>query len=231
MGALALRPADLQEIEGEPRVRDLRLGEALGYSNPIDVRKLIRRNREQLERHGAIFAIVAKIPNTRGRPSVEYYLNERQAYRLCMWSDAAFAAAVQEQMVEVFFAYRHGQLAAAEANDPWARLEKRIAYLERLIQAQALVESPEYARAITYAPSVFRLEKPDGRRRNQRYPKFWHDMPVRAAVIALHRQMTIHQAVKTLGAEFGAERAPSKSTLHRVWQQLDQVRGVKGSVH
>ncbi|MGG2329467.1 hypothetical protein ACE40V_24250, partial [Salmonella enterica] len=79
MGALALRPADLREFEGEARVQDLRLAGVLGFENPVNIRKLIRRNRARLERHGLIFATVEKFPGQRRGPAGEtFFLNERQ---------------------------------------------------------------------------------------------------------------------------------------------------------
>lgn len=57
-----------------------------------------------------------------------------------------------------------------------------------------------------------------------RRPSFWGDLPVREAVIALHRQATIDAAICTLEAKFGKERTPSRSAIGRVWKQLDKDR-------
>ena len=115
MGAVALRTADLREFDGEPRLLDLRLAEVLGFEQQRDIRKLIKRNIARLERHGAIFSTMARFPGQRRGPAAtQYHLNEKQAYRLCMWSEAPNADAVQEQMVEVFFAYRHGRLVESQ---------------------------------------------------------------------------------------------------------------------
>ncbi|HEY9552396.1 hypothetical protein [Allosphingosinicella sp.] len=65
----------------------------------------------------------------------------------------------------------------------------------------------------------------EGRPRRQRYPNFWHDLPVREAVIARHRQMTIDQAVAEVTLEFGKERTPSRSAVHRTWKRLDHIPG------
>lgn len=225
MGALALRPADLREFNGQARVQDLRLAEVLGFANPVDIRKLIRRKREQLEVHGELFATVARKSGARGRPINSFYLNERQAYRLCMWSDAPNADAVQEQMVEVFFAWRHGKLVSTHDADPrWAAMELRLAHIERLLESQRIVESREYAVAVTYAPEIFALHRPDGSLRKQRRPKFWSDIEVREALIQMHRQMPLHLAVKALIDAFGESRAPSKSAIHRFWKQHDLTR-------
>lgn len=116
-------------------------------------------------------------------------------------------------------------------DDAWRRMERRVDDLERLLQSQSMVESQPFAVAITYAPAVFRLERPDGSLRKQRNPKCWADLPVREAIIALHRQMTLVRACDEIAAQFGADRAPSRSALARIWKQLDLIRGVKGSVH
>lgn len=108
----------------------------------------------------------------------------------------------------------------------WEALDRRIAQLERLLATQTVVESRGYAIAVTYSPPVFRLCRQDGELRSQRYPKVWSDLPVREMVIRLHRQMPLEQAVEVISAEFGPERAPSRSALGRIWKHLDQTRGV-----
>lgn len=224
MGALALRPADLREFEGEARVHDLRLGEVLGYENPKKVRELVRRHRAEMLTHGVLTQSEAKPlrGSAGGRPERAFVLNEAQALLICMFSRTTRAAEVRGQIIQVFLAWRRGQLVEG---DGWSRLERRIEQLERLLGSQAMAETPEYAVAITYAPSVFRLYHDDGRLRGQRYPNFWGDLEVRRAATALHRQVTIAQAVEQLNAEFGAGRAPSRSALHRYWKQLDKTRG------
>ncbi len=58
-----------------------------------------------------------------------------------------------------------------------------------------------------------------------RRPKFWSDLPVREAAIALHRRVTLDQAVDQLTEQFGPERAPSKSALGRLWLLIDRQPG------
>lgn len=108
----------------------------------------------------------------------------------------------------------------------FARLEKRMGQIEQLLSLQATVQSPEYAKAATYAPAMFRLRDDNGRLRAMRGFKCWSDLPVREGVIARHRQMTIAQAVDELTEQFGADRAPSKSALARIWKKLDLLIGV-----
>ena len=125
----------------------------------------------------------------------------------------------------MFFAYRHGHLTPADQSGAaWSALEQRLNQIERLLRGQAMVESPEFARAVTFAPPVFRLTRADGRLRNQKRPKFWHDIEVREALIRLHRQTTVLRARATVIAELGEDRAPSTSAIHRFWKDLDQTR-------
>jgi hypothetical protein len=229
MGVLALRPADLQEFDGEARVRDVRLGEVLGMAQPLNIRQVIEKNAEELASHGSIHAARELIEHGKGgrREITAYHLSEPQALLICMFSRAPNAAAARAQIIKVYMAYRHGQLVSADRNDPWVRMERRIEQLEELIRGQRVFLSPEYAEAVAYAPSVLRLTKPDGSPvKRQRRPNFWPDLEVRQALIARHRQMTIDQALEEIADEFGEERVPSRSAVGRFWCQLDEIRAV-----
>lgn len=61
----------------------------------------------------------------------------------------------------------------------------------------------------------------------RRVPGFWSDRPVREAVIAAHREMSINELIARLTAQFGADRAPSRSAIHRAWQQLDKFKAAE----
>lgn len=116
----ALSIADIHSFNDEPRVLDLRLAEALGFERARDVRKLIERNMEELESHGLICAMVAQIkpdennPRGAGKPGTEYHLNETQALLVCMFSRTVKAAEVRRLLIEVFMAWRKGELAPPE---------------------------------------------------------------------------------------------------------------------
>lgn len=237
MGALALCPADLRAIDGEPRVRDLRLGEVLGFSQIRDLRKIIRRNIDELAQHGAVSRHRGAKPLTGsagGRPEEGFLLNEAQALLICMFSRTRTAAAVRKQIIDVFIAYRHGKLtpskptgqpvAANDRDERWAKNSRRFKRLRDAVSMQDLVQAEKFAHALAYVPTILFLEHDDGRRRKQRRPRWWGDMPVRSALVALHRQMTIDDAIIILEAEFGPERAPSRSSLGRFWRSLDDMR-------
>jgi hypothetical protein len=105
---------DLAVIEGDegPRVQDIRLAEMLELGRARDIRQLIERNREELERHGPLrcHTAMAERPQGGGRVATEYWLNEPQAILLCMKSNAPRAEDVRSEIIAVFQAWRHGKL-------------------------------------------------------------------------------------------------------------------------
>ena len=109
MKTTSLQLHDLADHDGEPRVQDLRLAEALEFNRPRDIRQLIDRNREELERYGPLRCRTATPPN--GGPTLsEYWLNEPQALIICMKSEAPRAADCRQEIIEVFMAWRTGKL-------------------------------------------------------------------------------------------------------------------------
>lgn len=55
-----------------------------------------------------------------------------------------------------------------------------------------------------------------------RRPPWWSDAKVRELVIAGHRQKTLDEVVAEIVALYGAERAPSRSSVGRVWMRIDR---------
>lgn len=101
-------------------------------------------------------------------------------------------------------------------------LEERLERLERVIAAgRPDMASEELA--------LFGPTWPNGRKRTQRFPKYWHDVPVREAVIALHRKRTINGAFAELVSRFGRARSPSRTALHRAWQRIDEAMAGVGA--
>lgn len=113
---------DLKLLDDTPRVHDLRLAEALGFGQPYDIRPLIKRNGEELSKHGEVFGTVPKTSPNGGRPTTEYWLNEPQSILICMFSRTDKAAEVRREIIEVFMAWRRGHLAPG-ASPPTAPYE------------------------------------------------------------------------------------------------------------
>jgi hypothetical protein len=112
MTAMILSISDLNtSINHEPRIRDLRIAERLGMVQPLNIRQTIEANRSELERYGEVFTHSVKTAGTLGgRPATEYYLNEPQIILLCMFSRTEAAAAIRQEVIEVFMAARRKAL-------------------------------------------------------------------------------------------------------------------------
>jgi hypothetical protein len=89
-------------INHEPRMPDIRLAEALEFSRPRDIRKIILRHREALEALGEIVCATMAQTSKGGRPGKEYWLTKKQALYLCTKSETPNATDVTIRMVEVF---------------------------------------------------------------------------------------------------------------------------------
>ena len=105
----------LTAINGEPRVHDLALAERLGFDQPRDIRKLIKRNETKLLKFGVCATVAQTSGELGGRPATEFYLNQKQAIFICMKSETERAFDVQIEIVHVFDAYLNGALNAAPA--------------------------------------------------------------------------------------------------------------------
>lgn len=100
----------LTEIENEPRVRDIDLGERLGFEHPRQVRRLIKQHESALAGFGEVCTAAVQTSGKGGRPSREFWLNEGQALYIASKSDAPVAPAVLTMLINVFVAYRRGHL-------------------------------------------------------------------------------------------------------------------------
>ena len=109
MGGL-ITVSDLEVRSGEPRVEDLRLADALGFSDRHMIRTLIKRHIEALQQFGEVSVMQRKPGSKGGRPSQVFYLNEEQAIYITAKSDTPRAAEITVEMVRVFRAYLKGEV-------------------------------------------------------------------------------------------------------------------------
>ncbi|MDZ7895019.1 MAG: hypothetical protein U5M50_08765 [Sphingobium sp.] len=102
-----------------------------------------------------------------------------------------------------------GAIDVTETSSIYDRLARLEAMVSALLQKMSdQVDLPDQARLINMGNYP---------------PKIWRDEAVRNAVMAKHRRMTIAEAVEQIREEFGAERAPSKSALQRMWKKMDRA--------
>jgi len=115
--ARPLGPTDLKIVAGygdEPRLHDLRLAEVLDFERPRNIRLLIKRLHKQLERHGVICFTVQQITGP-GRPAEEYWLTLGQALFVCTHSETPNADEVRHALIDVFKAFKCGDLVPRNA--------------------------------------------------------------------------------------------------------------------
>ena len=112
----ALSTKDLQLISDEPRIQDMRIGERLGMAQSRDIRKLIERNKGELETYGTLARHGGAQLRENGATIAvdEYYLNEQQTLLICMFSRTEKAAEVRREVISVYLAYRTGAPSRAE---------------------------------------------------------------------------------------------------------------------
>ena len=97
--------------DGEPRWRDIELGEWLELIRSRNIRLSIESNRNELEEYGTLLVREAK---SGGRPAKEYWLTFEQALVICQLSDARNAREVRRVLIKVFkFVIGGGPLATA----------------------------------------------------------------------------------------------------------------------
>ncbi|PZP65238.1 MAG: hypothetical protein DI604_25040 [Delftia acidovorans] len=106
----------ISEFDGEPRIRDLELGELLNFDRPRKIRDIIDRNAAELLGYGRLPQRGANLSSRGGRPSKAYYLNEGQALVICALSRTDKAAQIRKAIIEVFMAYRQGKLVDVQAH-------------------------------------------------------------------------------------------------------------------
>lgn len=213
---MALSKDDLTVFEGTARISDQRIFEALGFSTIGNLRRLIRRRKDELEDFGRIFILEDK-KSGRGRSSIHYFLNEHQATAICLWAETAKAREARITIVKVFTAWRQGETLPTPQSMPprsaFAELaERRIAITALEGTANAREVDPKLIGHLSVWSSNLR-------------PKWWWDLPVREFATSLHGTMTQAAALALCIEEFGKERAPSRSSLNRYWIKLDSAFG------
>lgn len=213
-----LSRTDLSVIEGDALIADTRISDVLGYGRVDEFRRLIRNHSKELQSYGEVFRRTGgKIG--RGRPTTTYYLNEGQALLACMFSRTPRAAEARQQIIEVFMAWRRGELSAAVPVPPNPTQDVFKFSAER---SGHVVNHLDNIRAMDdLALNVARLPIwPSGRR-----PRWWHDLEVREFLTLCHRQMGCLEA-QALGRDRFGARCPGKSTINLYWQRLDRVFGL-----
>lgn len=104
--------------EDDPLIRDVDLAVRLGYERPRDIRQLIDRlikagNLKEIKMRGAVQRIEIRPDVFREEIVNEYWLTQKQALKVIMRSDADLADAIQDEVIDVYVAYRQERLRPA----------------------------------------------------------------------------------------------------------------------
>lgn len=103
-------------VDGEPRVYDLDVAEALGMVMPTNIRATIQANQGELQRYGALLN-APRVKGARGRPGKGYVLNEAQALLIAMLSRTERAADIRQALITAFLDWRNGKTVPVRAHN------------------------------------------------------------------------------------------------------------------
>jgi len=98
----------------ERTIPDLQLAEALGFEQPLNIRKLIKRHQEALEAMGVLSRLEKTSDKRGGRPTVEYHLTCPQAAFIIGKARTKRAVSLAILMAEVFAMFTEGRLVAVD---------------------------------------------------------------------------------------------------------------------
>jgi prophage antirepressor-like protein len=161
-----LTSSDLDTSFDEPRIQDLKIANALGFSRPRAARQIIERNADEIQRYGGLPRRVANRSPRGGRPSQAYYLNEPQALLVCMFSSTPRAAEVRHQVITVFMAWRRAQsIVPVKAHErrPSTKLDDAIRLKTNVDRLEAILHAHERAETLDTVREMMR----DMRQRNE----------------------------------------------------------------
>jgi phage antirepressor YoqD-like protein len=95
----------IQAFENEPRILDTDLAERLGFAQPINIRKMIRRHKGALAAMGTVSTVETV---NRGQKAVEFFLNRKQSIFITAKSGTPTATDITIEVIEKFDAYQRG---------------------------------------------------------------------------------------------------------------------------
>jgi hypothetical protein len=82
--------------------RDTEIAKWLKFEQPEQIRKLLKRNAEELSRYGVLYTVDETSGPAGGRPATVYYLNRQQALLAAVLSRAPAAPDVREILIRAF---------------------------------------------------------------------------------------------------------------------------------
>lgn len=150
MSNIVVKVDDLEfhaEAKGDdPVVLDLDLAKRLGYARPIDVRKLVRRLRDDGTLNDyEVIATVAKTSAKGGRPATAYWLRESGALKVMAKSDTPNAIAGLDKMIRAYLTARELLSNPPPAPSEGPSLE---GFRDLLSACKSVGENPQWSRDV-----------------------------------------------------------------------------------
>lgn len=135
-------------LDGEYRVLDTDLAERLKFERPRDIRKLVTRWLPDLQKLGICATMAQNHAGGRGRPTLAYYLNRKQAIFITAKSETAEATDITIEIIHRFDEYEVGRATIsqqaieppfhAKTHDEWSLEELRAKTAEVKLYSQTL---------------------------------------------------------------------------------------------
>ncbi|WP_086931631.1 hypothetical protein [Agarilytica rhodophyticola] len=130
---ISINNYDLHIFDGKPMIKDISLAEKLGYTEPKAIRRLIKRMLTKLQLKAEnVRDTVTRINNGKGREVSEYYLDEKTTLKVITKSETENADAITDEMIDVFIAYRSGEL----QQSPKTALDIMLMQCQRLVDQE-----------------------------------------------------------------------------------------------
>jgi hypothetical protein len=209
--------------DGKARIRDVELGERLGYRDTHTLRKFIESlfTSKRLNR-SEVVEVTSETSKRGGRPGREFWLTRQQALVVVIRSEQPIAVALSDEIIAVFEAFLDGRLGSAppaarspllaDTFQPWAATWRR-EFMEILCELkgeQFTGRHPRWAARINSelyrlicgaeVYDMMRAENPKPHRGRNRHQQFTPEAKDR---FALHlRIVESHLAVATSIAEW-----------------------------
>lgn len=118
--------------DNEPRIRDLELGQRLGYAKAVSIRKVIRGLIEaaRITEVAQISVSEIRANGMPSKPATEFWLTERQALKVIAKSETEIADKILDEVIDVFVTLRRGATAGthlllSDSVSEWEPMWKR----------------------------------------------------------------------------------------------------------
>jgi hypothetical protein len=221
------------------RWRDLDIAEWLGLEPPREIRRLIERNRSELERHGGLWEQATNPGEQGGRPGTEFCLNFKQAMVICTLSRTARAEDVRFVMISVFEKFVNGEVSTAPRMELRAlevaadRIVAPILHEQREFHSQVLTRMDHHeGRLIRVEHKITDIERQVVGKRRREFPEEVRaqyveavDHYYRGLCPCCRSTIVVREGQLLADGEFDHWHSPSKRQANQGWLVCKDCNG------